>query len=395
MLAKMATLSALLLSIAVVLASVVAAAPTKNAYGVGAAGYKGVTKASKPLNIILTNDDSWASSNLRAFYYALRTAGHNVQVVAPAHGQSGKGGTVVLPTNKTIVTAGEFNALPASSPYSGHNESDSSLAYFDGTPAACIFWALDQVKPFNGDIDLLVSGPNFGTNLGPSLFTLSGTIGATYTAIERGIPGIAFSASNNASGYVSRPTARTADSPPLVFTLITSPHSRLALQQELDLENPNEPSNLIAVASANFVNSFASQRLHKRSYTPKNQGLGKSSNRILPYAIGLNVNYSPLNSSSCKTPEWVHTRLTGGAVTDKLVIGSDGLPAYENYSPENGLNTCINGDCSLPGETTEVEKGCRAAVSIFSTDYDAPKSSSSKTSDHLNIAIQVLNKKSK
>jgi 5'-nucleotidase len=42
--------------------------------------------------------------------------------------------------------------------------------------------------------DLVMSGPNFGWNLGPFLYTLSGTIGAIYTAVERGIPGISFSA---------------------------------------------------------------------------------------------------------------------------------------------------------------------------------------------------------
>lgn len=46
-------------------------------------------------------------------------------------------------------------------------------------------------------MDLLVAGPNFGGNLGPFLYTLSGTIGATYTAVERNIPAIAFSAGNS------------------------------------------------------------------------------------------------------------------------------------------------------------------------------------------------------
>lgn len=162
------SLSLVTVAVSAFLAATSFAAPSaQQPYGVSAAGYKAVAKASKPLNIVLNNDDSWASANLRAFYYALRTAGHQVQVVAPAHGQSGTGGTVVLPKNATIVTPGEFNALPASAPYSGKNDTDPNLAYFDGTPAACTFWALDQVKPFNGDIDLIVSGPNFGTNLGP------------------------------------------------------------------------------------------------------------------------------------------------------------------------------------------------------------------------------------
>jgi 5'-nucleotidase len=48
------------------------------------------------LNLLLTNDDSWASANIRAFYHALKAAGHVVLLVAPVVNQSGKGGTVSL-----------------------------------------------------------------------------------------------------------------------------------------------------------------------------------------------------------------------------------------------------------------------------------------------------------
>ena len=36
-------------------------------------------------------------------------------------------------------------------------------------------------------IDLVVSGPNEGQNNGPFIFTLSGTVGATYVSVERGV----------------------------------------------------------------------------------------------------------------------------------------------------------------------------------------------------------------
>lgn len=44
--------------------------------------------------------------------------------------------------------------------------------------------------------DLLVAGPNVGQNLGSFLYTLSGTMGATYAAVGRGVPAIAVSASS-------------------------------------------------------------------------------------------------------------------------------------------------------------------------------------------------------
>ncbi len=35
---------------------------------------------------------------------------------------------------------------------------------------------------------------------------------------------------------------------------------------------------------------------------------------------------------------------------------------------------CINGDCSLPGETLVLNAGCYTSVSVFTVDYDAPLS---------------------
>jgi 5'/3'-nucleotidase SurE len=49
---------------------------------------------SSALKIILNNDDTWASANIREFYKALKASGHDVLLVAPAVQQSGKGGTV-------------------------------------------------------------------------------------------------------------------------------------------------------------------------------------------------------------------------------------------------------------------------------------------------------------
>lgn len=65
--------------------------------------------------------------------------------------------------------------------------------YFNGTPAAAAAWGLDVIapihfgKPGNESVDLVVSGPNEGWNLGPFLYTLSGTLGAAYFSVERGV----------------------------------------------------------------------------------------------------------------------------------------------------------------------------------------------------------------
>lgn len=129
-------------------------------------------KAQNRLRILLSNDDSWASANIRAFYYALKTAGHNVLMVAPTSNQSGTGGTVVLPMNKTLIAPGRYDSIPVGAPFAGSNDTDKGLNYFAGTPAACVLWGLDNVVPsfFGGkEVDLIVSGPNEGTNLGAFL----------------------------------------------------------------------------------------------------------------------------------------------------------------------------------------------------------------------------------
>ena len=54
-----------------------------------------------------------------------------------------------------------------------------------------------------------------------------------------------------------------------------------------------------------------------------------------------------------------------------------------NYDDATGLfssagaNQRINGDCSLPGETTILNSGCQSSVSVFTVDYDAPRDSHS------------------
>ncbi|EMD38687.1 hypothetical protein CERSUDRAFT_48092 [Gelatoporia subvermispora B] len=152
------------------------------------------------LNILLTNDDSWASANIRATFDSLQQDGHNVLLVGPAVQQSGKGGTFVLPTSNIVAPGGEFDSVKVGASFFGQNVTNPNLFYFNGTPAATAGFAIDVVAPIhfnNESIDLVVSGPNEGQNNGPYLYTLSGTIGATYYSVERGIPAVAFSAGNS------------------------------------------------------------------------------------------------------------------------------------------------------------------------------------------------------
>ncbi|KAH8102868.1 5'/3'-nucleotidase sure [Cristinia sonorae] len=285
------------------------------------------------LNIILTNDDSWASANIRATYEALKADGHNVLLIGPAVQQSGKGGTFVLPTTNITAPGGEFGTIPVGAPYYGQDLNDSSIRYLNGTPAACAIYGLDIIAPTffkNQSVDLLVSGPNEGQNNGPFLYALSGTIGAAYTAVGRGIPSIAFSAQNGTHRSYTTNTGL-----------------------------PSDPANLAGRLAANLVAALAN-------------GIDTSKERLLPLGVGLSVNlplFGP--TSNCTEPPFTLTRMTGGAVTNKVVIDpSTGFPIYQNVIPK-ALNTAYNGVPILPGESI-VSATCRTAVSVFSIDYDAP-----------------------
>ncbi|KAJ1024184.1 hypothetical protein NDA16_003023 [Ustilago loliicola] len=339
-----------------------ATANDSSVYGVGAAGFANVKKSKNPLNIVLTNDDSWASANVRALSYALRRAGHRVLMVSPERNQSGKGGTVVLPTERNLTSPDRGGFVPVGSPYAGLNVSDPGLRYFNGTPAACAGWALDHNAPyfFNasrndsiGGVDLVVSGPNEGTNLGPFLYTLSGTIGASYFSVERNVPLIAFSASSDVRNYDS-----------------------------LNLSNPNDESIKLATYSSNFVTTVSDEA--KKS---------NSSARILPLGIGLTVNYPAIApTGNCSKLTWVHTRLTGKALVDRFVVNATtGLPTYADFVSE-GVNACNSGDCSLPGETDVVKNGqCQASASIYLVDYDAPTNATANVISALTSGISSLN----
>ncbi|KAJ7582463.1 sure-like protein [Mycena floridula] len=288
-------------------------------------------KKSRGLNILLTNDDSWASANIRATYKALKSDGHDVLLVGPAVQQSGRGGTFVLPTTNITSPGGEFGSIPVGAPFFGQDEQDKNLWYFNGTPAATVAFALDIIAPLhfgNAVPDIVVSGPNEGQNNGPFFYTLSGTIGAAYVAIEHGIPAIALSAGNN--------THRS-------FTTNTG----LA----------NDPANLAGRLTANFVAALSRSVDTKKS-------------RLLPLGVGIGINF-PILNSSCASPPFTLTRMTGGATVDKISIDPvTGFPVASN-AVTDGINVKLNGLTFLPGETP-TSALCKTSVSIFSIDYDAP-----------------------
>jgi 5'-nucleotidase len=146
------------------------------------------------LNIVLTNDDGFETENIRALFDKLEDAGHEVVMSAPYVNQSGT--SAQLPFLRPIAptsTDSEQGSIPAGAP--GVGEVAPNQHYVDGPPALAVLYGIDVLaqKRWGTFPDLVISGPNEGNNLGV-VTPHSGTVGATVTAINKGIPAIAVSA---------------------------------------------------------------------------------------------------------------------------------------------------------------------------------------------------------
>src|SRR5579863_7325799 len=125
--------------------------------------------------ILLTNDDGILAPGLLAMYRELTKLGE-VHVVAPDSVQSatGHGITVATPILTQQVTVGE----------------DFTGTAVSGRPADCVKLAVSNILPCQPD--LVVSGINFGANVGINVI-YSGTVAAAIEAAFLGLPSIALS----------------------------------------------------------------------------------------------------------------------------------------------------------------------------------------------------------
>jgi len=143
-------------------------------------GQTTVTTAAtnRALRIMVTNDDGFDAAGIDAVVQGLRALPDvEVSVVAPAKNQSGSAGKTT-PGNLTVTDQKTKSGYPA-----------KAVA---GYPADTVRWAIDDhglaQRP-----DVVVSGVNFGQNIGPAV-NISGTVGAARAAASRGIPALAASA---------------------------------------------------------------------------------------------------------------------------------------------------------------------------------------------------------
>lgn len=129
--------------------------------------------AGQSLDILLTNDDGYEAPGLLVVREALERAGHRVTIVAPLENRSGSG--------SSLTTRGTLDYYPQ----------EDGLWAVDGTPVDAVTLGLVHVLRDNPP-DLVVSGANFGQNVGADVLS-SGTVGAALAASRAGIPAIAIS----------------------------------------------------------------------------------------------------------------------------------------------------------------------------------------------------------
>jgi 5'-nucleotidase len=129
--------------------------------------------------ILATNDDGIESPGLRALVEAVAPLGR-VIVVAPSSQKTSAGRSFIGDLSEHFKSA-EFRV----------NGTVLEAYHCESSPARVILHAFDVLfrdrKP-----DLLVSGVNYGENLGTNV-TISGTIGAALQAACCGVPGLAVS----------------------------------------------------------------------------------------------------------------------------------------------------------------------------------------------------------
>jgi 5'-nucleotidase len=176
----------------------------------------------KILSIMVTNDDGVGAPGINAVVQGLRALPDvEIEVVAPLTNQSGTGerttpGTLVVSNAKTA------SGYPAIAVH--------------GYPADTVIWAIKD-HGLKSRPDLVVSGINFGQNIGP-LASGSGTVGAAREAVSLGIPAIATS-----QGIDDGLSAEFSEGVPVVVNWVVEHRSEL-LDQSYGSQLPQGSINI-------------------------------------------------------------------------------------------------------------------------------------------------------
>ncbi len=128
------------------------------------------------MHLLLTNDDGIDAAGLAALHESLRGE-HTLSVVAPASEQSRTGHTASYDRPIRV--------------HRRQHEQFGSCYAVEGTPVDCVRLALTTL--ITEPVDRVISGVNFGANVGWVDLATSGTFAAARDAVFTGVPAIAIS----------------------------------------------------------------------------------------------------------------------------------------------------------------------------------------------------------
>ena len=123
------------------------------------------------MKILISNDDGYQAEGIKQLAKSL-SQDHNVIVVAPSENKSASSSSLTL--NKPLKPI----------------KIDTNIYSIDATPSDCVHLALCGF--LDGNIDLVVTGINFGPNLGDDVI-YSGTVAGAIEGRFLGLPSVAIS----------------------------------------------------------------------------------------------------------------------------------------------------------------------------------------------------------
>lgn len=231
----------------------------------------GLSLQANALNILLTNDDGCRAPGIDAMYRALTAAGHKVTLVGPLNDSSGiSAASVVVPGQALAVTElapGKYCVGPPEG-YTAPAGKTSAI----GTPVDAVNVGLDVILK-DTPPDLVVSGSNFGENVGP-LTQMSGTLNAAVRGMFKGVPAVAVS---------------TAIDMDLIMR-----DQQAGYRKTLGAMDDTARFAVKVIEQASLAGAAAKQACAKDKHECGLNVLG------LPGVSGLNLNYPPLPPSEVK-----------------------------------------------------------------------------------------------
>lgn len=208
------------------------------------------------MRLLVTNDDSLESAFLHELVAALRHAGHQVWVAAPAHEQSWIGTAKSRHRPVTSVAVDRGLGCPTWE--------------IDGTPSDCVNIALAHLV-HNERIEAVVSGINIGLNASLPYLLASGTVAGAWEGALHGLPALACSHDLRAEDFARMKVAGAQPTPELQVTLRHSAAHAAKLTALLLRASDNPP---FTVHNLNFpavcrVDTAVRRTLPERLVLPK------------------------------------------------------------------------------------------------------------------------------